>query len=200
MKKRKTIVVLLSLVAMVLVLIKCLSREESIRDKIVFQTPVGTVVDSLEIMNNFISNMTLHLGKKSGYRIHKGEVYDDLYIGGEKIGNMDEIRNAIEESRLNPDSIQVEVKTNDIFNALTDISLTRFVNLAMFLDDNNVSSSYYSQYYNAIVFDYRDTLIYDDEDVRNIIILETVLDTSQFLNEVRVFDRKNKIVLFSPYK
>jgi len=200
MKKRRTIIVLLALIAMALVLVKCLSREDSIRDKIVFQTPVETVVDSLEIMNNFISNMTLHLDKKSGYRIHKGKGYNDLYIGGKKIGNMDEIRNAIEKSRLNPDSIQIEVKTNDIFNSLTDISLTRFVNLAMFLDDNSIASSYYSQYFNAIVFGYRDTLIYDDEDVRNIILLETVVDTSQFINEVKVFDRKDKIVLFSPYK
>ena len=201
MKKRTRIsFVFLALAVISVVVNNQLSSNDNKRDVIIFPTPIETVIDSLVVMNNFINNMSVHLDKNSGYRIDKGKFYNDLYIGGEKIANLDEVRKTIENSKHTTESVQINFKANDVFKTLTDQNLTRFINLAIFLDDNYISSSYHSRYYNTIVFDYRDTLIYDDQDVRNIVFIEGIKDTSHFMNEVVLFDRKDRLVLFSPYK
>lgn len=200
MKRLYKFFIALIVLIVLIVLYNQLHKKDDKKDTITFQSPIETVIDSLKVMHNFISNMSIHLDKKSGYRIDKVKTSNDLYIGGKKVVSLKEVRSSISKSKLSKDSVKVHVNDNDIFNVLTDENLTRFINLAIFLDDNYVSSSYVSKYYNTLIFGYRDTVIYDDEDVRNIVFLESILDTTQFVNEVKVFDRKKGLILFSPYK
>lgn len=195
----KFLIALIVLLALI-IFYRQLHKNDRKKDSITFQSPIETVIDSLKVMHNFINNMSIHLDKKSGYRIDKVKSGNDLYVGGKNVVSLSEVRNSMSKSKLSKDSVKMHVNDNDIFNILTDENLTRFINLAIFLNDNYVSSCYVSKYYNTLIFGYRDTVIYDDEDVRNIVFLESILDTTQFLNEVKVYDRKKELILFSPYK
>lgn len=193
------------LIALIVLLVliflyKQFHKNDHKKNLITFQSPIETVIDSLKVMHNFINNMSIQLNKKTGYSIDKVKPGNDLYIGGKRVVSLKEVRNSMSKSKLSKDSVNIHVNDNDIFNILTDKSLTRFINLAIFLDDNYVNSSYVDKYYSTLIFGYRDTVIYDDEDVRNIVFLESILDTTQFLDEVKVYDRKNGLILFSPYK
>lgn len=193
---------LIALIVLLLLMLlyRQLHKNGDKRNSIVFQSPIENVIDSLKVMHNLINNISIHLDKKTGYSIDKVKSGNDLYIGGKKVVSLREFRTSISKSKLSKDSVKIQINDNDIFNILTDENLTRFINLAIFLDDNYISSCYVSKYYNTLIFGYRDTVIYDDEDVRNIVFLESILDTTQFLDEVKVYDKTKELILFSPYK
>ncbi len=184
---------------LIIFLFSCQSSDE--RDRLSFQDPVGEVVDSLRTMRTFIWKISEYLNQESGYHIDKGRYYNSVFINGNRIASVDELRELLIEysnaqrrgiSHLNPD-----IQTSGLIN---DRILFRFYSLAFFLDDNYISSSYVDKYYNAVVFSYKDTLILNDHESRRIILIDDIKDTSLFFNEIKIFEKGEEIVLFSPYK
>lgn len=178
--------------------ISCQSSEE--RNSLSFQDPIIEVADSLSIMQNFVWNLAEYLDRECGYYIDKGRFYNDLFIEGERIINVEDIREVLLEFSNPQDTASVHCENAEITDLLSDKTLARFLALSVYLDDNYISSSYIDKYFNVVVFGYKDTLLNDDQDTRKITLIEEVTDTSAFFNEVRIYDRKNNMVLFSPYK
>jgi len=175
----------------------CQHSEE--RNTLSFQSPATEVIDSLHIMRNFVWNLSEYLDRESGYYIDKGRFYNNLFIEGRKVVNVEDLRKALMNSGNSQDTVIV-CDEKGITNLLSDKALARFITLSIYLDDNYISSSYIDKYFDAVVFGYRDTLISDDQDVRRIILIDDIKDSSAFYNEVRIYEKMNDIVLFSPYK
>lgn len=201
MNKRNKLIIILGLLVLIILLLLVIPKEKvNKRNVITFQESTEEVIDSLRVMRNFVQNLSLHIDKKSGYYIDKGRFYNDLYIGGKKVLNVEDLKNSLLKSKQTKDSVELQIQNDEVFAVLPDDILTRFIYLSVYLDNNYISSSYIDKYYDAVIFGYRDTLINDDEEVRNIMFLEDIKDTTTFFNEVVVFDRQKGIILFSPYK
>jgi len=171
------------------------------RNTLSFQAPATEVIDSLHIMRNFVWSLSEYLDRESGYYIDKGRFYNNLFIEGRKVVNVEDLRKALMNSGNSQDTVVVcDENEKEITNMLSDKALARFISLSIYLDDNYISSSYIDKYFDAVVFGYRDTLISDDQDVRRIILIDEIKDSSAFYNEVRIYEKMNDIVLFSPYK
>ncbi len=178
--------------------ISCSSSEE--RVSLSFQDPIIEVADSLRIMRNFIWNLSEYLDRESGYYIDKGRFHNDFFIEGEKILNVQDLRGVLLEPSSNKDTAFFDCTNSEITDFLSDKTLARFLALSVYLDDNYISSGYIDKYFNMVVFGYKDTLLNDDQDTRKVTLIEEIEDTSIFFNEVRIYERKNNLVLFSPYK
>ena len=171
------------------------------RNTLSFQAPATEVIDSLQIMRNFVWNLSEYLDRESGYYIDKGRFYNNLFIEGRRVVNVEDLRKALMNSGNSQDTAVVCYENEkEITSMLSDKALARFIALSIYLDDNYISSSYIDKYFDAVVFGYRDTLISDDQDVRRIILIDDIKDSSAFYNEVRIYEKMNDIVLFSPYK
>lgn len=171
------------------------------RNTITFQDPATEVIDSLHIMRNFILNLSEYLDRESGYYIDKGRFYNSLFIEGRMVVDVGDLRRALKSSGNSQDTVVVRDKNEkEIANMLSEKALARFITLSIYLDDNDISSCYIDKYFDVVVFGYKDTIINDDQDVRRIVLFDDIEDSLGFYDEVRIYEKMNDIVLFSPYK
>lgn len=178
-------------------------QKETNRDLLILNNQIKQVKDSLLVMNTFLINYSYTTRVKGGYWIDKKSRDGKLFFNGKRIVDLNELRMCFEPKH---DSVYkdciVNIRNHNEFKDLPLKHLERFLKLVLFLNHNNINGAYLNNEISTYVFAYKDSLIYDDEDRRMLVVEESVEHVDkleEYLNEVKKYDEKNGVVLYNPY-
>lgn len=183
-----------------LVFIGCRDYNPSDRDYMLFNFPFNQIKDSLVIMDQFLENFSQQNKVKASFCIDKIRIHNDLYFTGKRVINLDKI--AFGAINVYKDSSYInEIYSQNVFEKLPHEAIARFLNLALFLNLNEIHGAFKDFDLNVYVFDYKDSVIVDDVD-RIIFVKkrnpESEIAFLKVKNKIKIYDEKDGLVLYNP--